>query len=141
MANPYLPPPPPGTTPPDTSVPPPDETGGTPPPTGDFTTPGALPPTGDFTVPGPLPPGPYQPGDSPEEQKGYGLPPDYYNSDGGVRAKYRPGTPKYLGDDWLNQWKNDPNFKLDPNAPGFREAHPDWFNKKGFLKKPYRVGG
>jgi len=102
------------------------------------------PPTDGSEAPGfdkpyaPLPGIGYAPGDSPEEQAGYGLPPDYWNDKGNIRRKYRPDNKNYIGDEFLNRYKENPDYEFradDPNNPA------EWYDKNGNLKDRYRVGG
>ena len=96
------------------------------------------PPDPGFVVPDPLPLGDYQPGDSPQDAPGYGLPPDYWNDKGNIRRKYRPDNRNYIGDEFMDRYADNPDYEFRADDPNM---NPDWLNKKGDLKKKYRIGG
>jgi hypothetical protein len=60
-----------------------------------------------------------------------GLPYDYYNDKGNVRRKYRPGNRNYVGDEALQKWRDDPDYR-GPDLPA------DYYNDKGNIRRKYR---
>jgi hypothetical protein len=79
-----------------------------------------------------MPPAP-DPNDPLSQPPGYhgGLPYDYYNDKGNVRRKYRPGNKNYVGDEALQKWRDDPDYR-GPDLPA------DYYNDKGNIRRRYR---
>lgn len=97
--------------------------------------PGEQPPPDFVAPPGMAPVKEYDPAEDPNRPN-YGLPPDYYNKKGNVRRKYRPDNPNYIGDEFLNRYKEDPDYVFTPDDP----RNPDsFFGPKGNLRRKYRI--